>query len=289
MIRIENISKTYKTNKVLENLYLEIQKGSIYGLVGENGAGKTTLIRILCGCSLPDSGEDICEKIRGKGESIGCLIERPVFPENLSARDCMTYCQKVYGKEDSSLIKEILNAVELNPDEGRKAGLYSLGMKQKLGVAMALSTLPTFLVLDEPFNGLDPLAKIHMREFLLNWRDKTGATILISSHLLDDLERMADRIGVLKNGKILQEITGNCREEILEISLKEEVPSEIAEQLIKNNVRVEKHRVLIPKRENISWNDIMAILVQSGTSIVGIRAIKNSLEEMYQEIQGNSY
>ena len=214
VVSINGISKKYGKALVLDNVSLEIPKGSIFGLVGRNGAGKTTLMRIITGLSEPTSGSYSISGVSSSDKNIlsvrrrmGSIIESPAVFRNLSAYDNLKLQYINLGMTSFESIPELLELVELK-DTGRKtAGKFSLGMRQRLGIAVALCGNPDILILDEPINGLDPQGIIQMREILLKVNREKHTTILISSHILEELSKLATHYAFIEGGKILQTLS----------------------------------------------------------------------------------
>lgn len=202
MVRIANVSKSYGQQLALNQVSIPIKKGQICGLVGENGAGKTTLLRILCGLSFPTEGEiEVSKNLK-----IGSLIEAPALYQNLSAYDNLKYLGLQLGLEQlNSRVEEVLDIIGLaTVPKKKKAKNFSLGMRQRLAIGMAILDQPDFLILDEPINGLDPSGIKEIRKLLLELKEKQGMTVLISSHLLSELEQIADYFVMMSKGKVLE-------------------------------------------------------------------------------------
>ena len=215
VLEVHNIEKRYRNVSVLKNLNMTIKKGAIYGLIGKNGSGKTTLIRIITGLQNPTSGfyslynvpyDD--SNILDKRNRIGAIVETPSMYGNMSAKDNLIVQFKNIGIPSLNKIDYLLKIVGLQNVGSKKVKYFSLGMKQRLGIAIALSSNPDFLILDEPINGLDPEGIIEIRELILNL-NKKGITILISSHYLDELSKIATYYGFLDNGRIISEISAD--------------------------------------------------------------------------------
>lgn len=204
LLTIEHISKSYGSQKALDSVSFSIKKGEILGLVGQNGAGKTTLIRILSGLIRKDEGS----VRQAQNYKIGSIIEAPVLYPNMSARDNLTYASLQIGiKEKEARIAEVLSLVGLSHvDKKKKVKDFSLGMRQRMAIALAILDFPDFLVLDEPVNGLDPSGIKEMREIIHNLRDNYGITVLISSHILSELELVVDRFVIIHKGRIIKDI-----------------------------------------------------------------------------------
>ena len=201
MLQTKNLCKTFKRQKAVNNVSINITKGKIYGLLGPNGAGKSTIIKMITGMLTPTAGEIYLD---GKpwdraclGE-IGALIENPPIYENLSARENLKVRSLLLGV-DERRIDEVLQIVSLTNTGKKKAGQFSLGMKQRLGIAMALLGNPKLLILDEPTNGLDPIGIEELRELISSF-PKQGITVILSSHILSEVQQIADYVGIISNG-----------------------------------------------------------------------------------------
>lgn len=217
------LSKHYHHTKALDGLSMHVPRGAIYGFVGRNGSGKTTLIRLLCGLQAPTSGsfrlydvENASAGIHLARRRLGAVIETPSFYHHLSAADNLRQQYRILGLPRFADIPDLLRLVGLSDTGHKKAGNFSLGMKQRLGIAMALAGHPDFLVLDEPTNGLDPQGIIEIRELILRLNREEGITVLISSHILDELSRLATHYGIIDGGRMVKELSAaeldaNCR------------------------------------------------------------------------------
>ena len=216
IVSINGVSKKYGKSVVLDNVSLDIPKGSIFGLVGRNGAGKTTLMRIITGLAKPTSGTYSISGVSSDNKNIinvrrrmGSIIESPAVFKNLSAYDNIKLQYINLGMTSFDDIPELLELVDLKNTGKKTAGKFSLGMRQRLGIAVALCGRPDILVLDEPINGLDPQGIIQMREILLKICKERHTTILISSHILDELSRLATHYAFIEGGKILQTLSSD--------------------------------------------------------------------------------
>lgn len=214
ILETNNLEKKYKNFKAISDLNIHVKKGAIYGLIGKNGAGKTTLIRLICGLQNPTSGtysifgvKNTDKKILRERERIGAIVETPSIYVNMSAKDNLLEQFKLIGLPNTEAIDELLKLVGLENTGNKKAKNFSLGMKQRLGIAIALVNNPDLLILDEPINGLDPEGIIEIRELILKLNKKKKITILISSHYLDELSKIATDYGFADNGGIIKEIS----------------------------------------------------------------------------------
>ena len=208
------LQKRYRNFRALDGLTMSVPKGSIYGLVGRNGAGKTTLIRIICGLQSPTSGAYALYGTDSRNLNIvkarrrmGAVVETPSIYLDMSAEDNLKQQYRVLGLPSFEGIPELLKLVGLEDAGKKKARNFSLGMKQRLGIAVALAGDPDFLVLDEPVNGLDPQGIIEIRELILKLNRERQITVLISSHILDELSRLATHYGFIDGGRMLKEIS----------------------------------------------------------------------------------
>ena len=214
ILETNNLEKKYKNFKAISDLNIHVKKGAIYGLIGKNGAGKTTLIRLICGLQNPTSGtysifgvKNTDKKILRERERIGAIVETPSIYVNMSAKDNLLEQFKLIGLPNTEAIDELLKLVGLENTGNKKAKNFSLGMKQRLGIAIALVNNPDLLILDEPINGLDPEGISEIRELILKLNKKKKITILISSHYLDELSKIATDYGFVDNGGIIKEIS----------------------------------------------------------------------------------
>ena len=208
-LKITNLTKTYKGTKVLDNININVKSGSIYGFLGPNGAGKSTTIRIILGLIKTYTGniEVFGNDIKNRTEiisNIGSLVESPSYYDHLSAYKNLKICSIIKDVHPSK-IDEVLKLVNLYDDKDKKAGKFSLGMKQRLGIAQALISNPDFLILDEPTNGLDPMGILEIRNLLISLSKDHNKTIFISSHLLSEMELIVDDVGIINKGNLLYE------------------------------------------------------------------------------------
>ena len=201
LLQLKNISKRYGRQTALDNVSFIIERGHVYGFVGENGAGKTTTLRIITGLAKQTSGS-----IKGC-KKLGCMIEHPVFDGSLDAEDNLRLYTLLYGLRDFSRIPELLLRTGLGDVGNKKVRDFSMGMKQRLGIAAALISSPELLILDEPVNGLDPLGMISVRKLLSSLNKDDGITILLSSHILSELQELATDYIFISGGKILNTVS----------------------------------------------------------------------------------
>ncbi len=223
-LETRGLSKKYGKFQALNGVDIHVPKGSIYGFVGKNGAGKTTLIRLICGLQEPSAGEYFLYGVSSRDRRIctargrvGAVVETPSVYLDLTAEDNLKAQYRVLGMPSDRGIEELLDLVGLRGTGNKKAGHFSLGMRQRLGIAIALAGNPDFLVLDEPTNGLDPEGIVELRELLIRLNREMQITILISSHILEELSKLATHYGFIDRGRVLRETTA---QEIAKVSRK---------------------------------------------------------------------
>lgn len=220
VLETDGLSKTYGHFKALSGLNMHVPKGAIYGFVGKNGAGKTTLIRLICGLQAPSSGSFTlygakygAPEIHKARRRMGAVVETPSIYLDMTARQNLRQQFQILGLPSEAEIPKLLELVGLSDTGKKKAKNFSLGMRQRLGIAVALAGDPDFLVLDEPVNGLDPQGIVEMRELILKLNRERQITVLISSHILDELSRLATHYGFIDGGRIVKEISAGELEE----------------------------------------------------------------------------
>ena len=214
VLKTNGLCKNYRHFKALNGLSMNVPKGAIYGFVGKNGAGKTTLIRLICGLQRPTNGDFELYGIKNTDRTIsksrrrmGAVVETPSIYLDMTARENLKQQYRFLGAPSFDGIDELLKLVGLENTGKKKARNFSLGMKQRLGIAVALCGNPDFLVLDEPINGLDPQGIIEIRELILKLNREQQITVLISSHILDELSRLATHFGFIDSGRIVKEMS----------------------------------------------------------------------------------
>lgn len=208
ILKTENLTKVYGKAKVVNAVSMHVKKGDIYGFIGKNGAGKTTFMRMITGLAEPNSGEiELFEKndLEKQRKRIGSLIENPGIYPNMTAKDNLEIVRRSYGITDKNAVDEMLEFVGLGGTDKKKVKNFSMGMKQRLGIAISLLRNPDFLILDEPINGLDPAGIKEIRDLLLKLNQERKITILISSHILGELSKVATRYGIIREGSLIEE------------------------------------------------------------------------------------
>jgi len=213
LLKTFGLTKVFRGKPANDGIDIGIKKGDIYGLIGNNGAGKTTLFRMIAGLATPTKGsieifgKKTDHEIATMRRRMGCMIETPALYPGMTARENLEYRRRLLDLPDKKAIDQVLGVVKLQDTGRKKAKHFSLGMKQRLGIAIALLGNPDFLILDEPVNGLDPKGIIEIRELLLKLNSDMGVTILISSHILSELSKLVTRFGIINGGKLVEEIS----------------------------------------------------------------------------------
>lgn len=290
------LTKRYKNFTALNGLTMHIPKGSIYGFVGRNGAGKTTLIRLICGLQEPDSGSYRIYGIKNTDPQIvrsrrrmGAVVETPSIYLDMNARDNIRQQYQILGIPSENEIDELLQLVGLSDTGNKKAKNFSLGMRQRLGIAIALAGNPDFLVLDEPVNGLDPQGIIEIRELILKLNQQHGITILISSHILDELARLATNYGFIDGGHLLREMSAEELEKHCRKCIRAEVSSTEVLACVLDLMKLE-YRIVDEHIADIfvelSITKLVETLAGSNCEIYSLKDCEESLESFYMNLVG---
>lgn len=295
-IETNNLEKKYKDFKALSNLNMHIESCAIYGLIGKNGAGKTTLIRLICGLQQPTGGtysiygvKNTDKNILDARKRIGAIIETPSIYLNMTARDNLIEQFKLIGLPSFDDIDDLLELVGLAHTGNKKAKNFSLGMKQRLGIAIALASNPDLLILDEPINGLDPQGIVEIRELILNLNRKKRITVLISSHYLDELSKIATHYGFVDNGQIIKEISSEELKKKMEhkLELKVSNQKDFVKYFEENKISYE---VIDNKTINVygkyNLSHFMSDLSKKNLIVDEINVIEESLENYYMNLIG---
>lgn len=298
LLSTQSLTKRYGRHKAVDGVSIHIRKGAIYGFIGRNGAGKTTCLKMISGLAKPTSGEIELFGYRGKDLSlirsrVGCLIEAPGLYGDMSAYTNLKIKCELFGIRKPGYIENILETVGLEHAGKKKTKHFSLGMKQRLGIGLALVGEPDLLVLDEPINGLDPQGIAEVRHTIQRLRDERNMTILISSHILEELSKIATDYGIIHNGSLLEELTRDelmerCRERI-EISLdspEQAVP--VLDGMGFTDYQVtDKNHIHIFERLNESA-DINMELAKRGIPVAGISVAGEELETYFLNLTGGN-
>ena len=216
VLKTENITKVYGQHKVVNRVSMHVKKGAIYGFIGKNGAGKTTFMRMVAGLAAPTEGTMELfgsTELEKQRKRIGTLIENPGVYANMTARENLEVIRKNFGITEKQAVDDMLEFVGLSDTNKKKVKNFSMGMKQRLGIAISLFCNPDFLILDEPINGLDPEGIKEIRELLLKLNREKGITILISSHILGELSKIATHYGIIREGVLVEEFPASDLED----------------------------------------------------------------------------
>ena len=296
VLKTNALSKTYKNFKALNGLTMSVPKGAIYGFVGKNGAGKTTLIRLICGLQEPASGgyslygiENSDKEILKSRRRMGAVVETPSVYQDLTAADNLKEQYRIIGLPSYDDIPNLLKLVGLENTGNKKAKNFSLGMRQRLGIAIALAGSPDFLVLDEPVNGLDPQGIIEMRELILKINRERQITVLISSHILDELSRLATHYGFIDDGRMVKEISAEELEAACRKCIRIEVTNVKALACILDRMKVEYNIISDTAADvfaKINISKLTRALLEENCEVISIRERDESLESYYVGLVG---
>lgn len=290
ILKAIDITKKYGSKIVLKNVNMTINKGDIYGFIGKNGAGKTTFMRVILSLTPKDNGNVMYydnKNISDIGLKVGSLIESPGLYKNATAYENLKRFSILYGANENK-INEILRIVGLENTGKRKAKDFSLGMRQRLGIAIALLGDPELLILDEPINGLDPEGIKEIRDVIVKLNKEKNITFLISSHLLDELSKVVTKYGIINNGELIEEISSKdlnekCKNKlIIEVDKPNEAFNKLISIIPEKDIRINKEHIEINSHINESGN-INKLLVKSGIMVNAIYPNLDSLEEYFMK------
>ncbi len=300
VLKTESLSKNYNNNKVLSNISISLERGKIYGLIGQNGAGKTTFMRMVAGLSFPTSGT--IELFGQKGEKeliqarkrIGCLIEYPSINGNMNAKENMTLNRIMMGIPNQEIENELLELVGLSDTGKKKAKDFSLGMKQRLGIAISLIGNPELLILDEPVNGLDPIGIVEVRNLIKQLCTERNMTILISSHILPELYQIATDYIIIHKGSIkqtfsLEQLDEYCMRHIL-------INTEQTEKLVgilEMKLNTTNYKVMPDKSIKLydfldEKEKLAKVLFENGIIVTNLSVGGENLEDYFIDVVGGS-
>ncbi|GGG01531.1 bacitracin ABC transporter ATP-binding protein [Paenibacillus albidus] len=295
IFKASGISKHYGGVAALDGLNMQIEQGDIYGFVGENGAGKSTLMKIICGLVYPTQGSlellGTTELSKARAR-LGVLIEHPALYPHMNAEQNLQFYCKLYGITDTGRIGNVLRLVGLAHVGTKNTSDYSLGMRQRLGLAIALLNNPVFMILDEPTNGLDPAGIVEMRRILTRLVAEEGVTILISSHMLSELQLLATKFGFIHKGRLIHEVTAQelLRSAESQICIKTSEP-EAAIKVLEHELHIhdiaatERGELMISK-DLTDLEQLMSIFIKQGIPIEGIQLSLTNLEHYYMDLIG---
>lgn len=295
IISTTNLTKKYKKNTSVDGIDLKMNRGEIYGFLGPNGAGKTTTIRMLLGLIKPSRGsiEIFGQSLKRNRinilQRVGSLVESPSYYGNLTGYENLETVRRLRGLPEKR-VHEVLDIVRLTKVANRLAKEYSLGMKQRLGIAAALLSQPDLLILDEPTNGLDPAGIQEIRELIKELPGRQGMSVLISSHLLSEIDQMATQVGIINEGKLIfQDSIDTLRQKqkpLLKIGVND---IHEANSVLKNNglaPQMQNEALWISETAPEFVSEINSILVHSGVSVYRLEEVKRTLEDIFLDITG---
>lgn len=296
VLRTNALGKSYKGFKALDNLTMNVPRGAIYGIVGKNGAGKTTLIRLICGLQEPTSGDytlygrkNTEKDILKSRRRMGAVVETPAIYLNLTAEDNLKQQYRILGLPSFDGLLDILKLVGLDQTGKKKARNFSLGMRQRLGIAVALAGDPDFLVLDEPANGLDPQGIIEIRELILKLNREKQITVLISSHILDELSKFATHYGFIDGGRMVKEISAHDLEAVCRKCIRMEVSSTKALARVLDEMEVDYQilsDVAADVYAKVNLSRLSAALAKENCELISAQERDESLESYYMSLVG---
>ncbi len=301
VIQTKELTKKYGEQTVVNQVNLHVKKGRIYGLLGRNGAGKTTIMKMMLGLTAATSGsiELFGSPLWGNEKTIypriGAMIEHPGFYPNLTGTENLEIFAKLRGTASNHAVKHALELVGLPYKDKKTFGKYSLGMKQRLGIANAILHDPELLILDEPTNGLDPIGIAEMRNFMKNLSTQQGKTILISSHILSEIALLADDVGILDQGVLLEESSmeelkkRNAKYILLEVS---DIPKTLL--ILERNFQVQEYSVqdehtLRIYDTSLNVGELNKSLVLNHITVISAGLYNNTLEDYFKSITGGEY
>ncbi len=296
VLQTKALCKNYKQFKAVNGLTMNVPKGAIYGFVGKNGAGKTTLIRLICGLQNPTSGEYSLYGIKNTSPNItksrrrmGAVVETPSIYLDMTAKDNLKQQYAILGLPSYEGMYDILKLVGLENTGSKKAKNFSLGMRQRLGIAVALVGDPDFLVLDEPVNGLDPQGIIEVRELILKLNRERQITVLISSHILDELSRLATHYGFIDNGRMVKEISAKELEAACRKCVRMEVTDVKALARTLDGMGIEYNIISTTEADvfaKVNVSSLTLALSKVGCEVVSMQERDESLESYYVSLVG---
>lgn len=298
IIETKNLTKVYGEQKAVNSVNLHIEKGSIYGLLGRNGAGKTTIMKMILGLTDITNGEVSVfnQNIKGNEKKIypriGAIIETPGFYPNLTGTENLEIFALLRGMAFPDAVKNALEVVGLPHKDKKLFGNYSLGMKQRLGIANAILHDPEVLILDEPTNGLDPIGIAEVRNFIKDLSIKKGKTILISSHILSEITLLADTVGIIDKGVLLEESSmeelnkKNRKYIMLEVSDVSKTTIVLEKEFGITNYSVEDNNHVKIYSHGLDMAKINKSLVMNGISVASSQTCNDSLEDYFKKITG---
>ncbi len=298
-LSIKNITKIYGKKVAADHVSFDIHRGEIFGFLGPNGAGKTTVIKSILGFIFPDEGEVFINGYNTKTDyekamaSVGGIVENPEMYTNLSARQNIEMYARLHGRIPKSRIDEVISDVGLSARSKEAIKKYSLGMKQRIGLAQAMVHKPELLILDEPTNGLDPTGIHQLRDILKKYAHEDGAAVMVSSHILSEMQLLCDRVGIISNGKLISVCTmdelAHQMNPSTQYSIKVSDAAKASELLSDNEAvgKAETNGNIITaeiSEDNIA--SVVRLLVTGGVDISEVHKIESSLEDIFLQVTG---
>lgn len=293
ILKTNGLTKVFQGKEVISGVNMHVKKGEIYGFLGPNGAGKTTIMKMITNLMKPTSGdiEIFGEKLTDTSYEVlkrmGTIIEYPIFYEKLTAKENLYLHCEYMGYYDKKGIEHALDLVNLHNVENKKVKDFSLGMKQRLGIARAILTKPELLILDEPINGLDPIGIRELRDLFKMLCKEYGITLLVSSHMLGEMEQMADTIGVIQNGKLIKEVSmksiNGKQTEYIEIQVQD---VKRAVYVLENKLSITNYKIMSESMIRVyemtaTQQAISKTLIMNDIEIESINKKHSSLEEYF--------
>ena len=298
-MKVSNLKKVIGKKQIIKGLDFEIYPGEVFGFIGPNGAGKTTTIRMMVGLmkitegDVLIQGKSITNDFKDAIQQVGAIVENPEMYPFMTGRKNLQHFARMMPGITKERIDEIISLVGLEKAIDEKVGRYSLGMRQRLGIAQALLHHPSVLILDEPTNGLDPAGIREIRTYIRNLAEKENVAVIVSSHLLSEIELMCDRIGIIKNGEIITiESVGDAtiQSDTKEVHI-EAAPMEAAREYLQTqldtNVKLDKENIIITtEREKIP--ELINGLVREEINIYGVQVVRSTLEDKFLDLIGEN-
>lgn len=293
IVKTNQLTKVYEGKEVVAGVNMHVKKGEVYGFLGPNGAGKTTVLKMITNLIKPTSGdiEVFGEKLTNTSYEVlkrmGSIVEYPIFYEKLTAKENLYLHCEYMGHYDKNSIDQALDLVKLHNIDDKKVKDFSLGMKQRLGIARAITTKPELLILDEPINGLDPIGIKELRELFRMLCKEYGITLLVSSHILAEMEQMADTIGVIRNGKLIKEVSMKSivmdQTDYIEVTVQD---IKKAAYILEANIGIKNFKIMSEQMIRIyertaTQQEISKALIMNDIEIESINKKNSSLEEYF--------
>lgn len=299
VLRTDRLTKLFGKHPAVNHVSMSVKKGDIYGFIGKNGAGKTTLIRMAVGLAAPSSGTIELfgsSDLKKQRHRIGTVIEYPAIFSHMTARQNLEAQCRLIGVKDAKVIEDTLHLVGLDPAGKKKARNFSLGMKQRLAIALSLIGNPEFLFLDEPINGLDPTGILEIRQLIQKLNREREITVLISSHILGELSKLATRYGIINNGSLVEEFTAEELEEHCQSSLcirvnqPETACNILTQQFQINQYKIGADGILYVYDHLDAAGAINTALVQNGLVVENLHVTAADLEDYFiHAVGGNQH